>query len=269
MKVDGKIIAITGAGRGIGAALAKRFAREGCAGLILSDIDEAAVCAVADAVIAAGGDAIAMRVDVSVEGDIRRMAAVALQRFGRIDMFCSNAGIMQQGGPELPDTVWQSSWSINVMAHVYATRAVLNTMITNGGGYLLNTASSAGLLTSPGAAPYAVTKSAAIAYAEWLAMTYGDNGIRVSVLCPQAVRTDMLAAALAQGSAAARAVSQGAGVLSPEDVTDAVIVGLEAETFLILPHSDVAEYTQRKAQDRDRWLAGMRKMLRKLAGQAG
>ncbi len=268
MKVGGKIIAITGAGRGIGAALAKRFAQEGCAGLILSDMDEAAVRAVADVIDTAGGGVIAMRADVSVEADIQSMVDAALQRHGRIDMFCSNAGIMQQGGPELPDTVWQSSWSINVMAHVYATRAVLDTMIANGGGYLLNTSSSAGLLTSPGAAPYAVTKSAAIAYAEWLAMTYGDVGIRVSVICPQAVRTDMLSAALEQGSAAARAVSSGEGVIEPEDVADAVMIGLEAETFLILPHAEVAQYVERKAQDRDRWLGGMRKMLRKLAGQA-
>lgn len=268
MKVEGKVIAVTGAGRGIGAALAKCFAREACAGLIMSDLDEAAVRAVADAINAQGGNAVAMRANVSDEKDVRRMADVALHRHGRIDVFCSNAGIMPQGGPELPDAIWQSAWEVNVMAHVYAARAVLETMIANGGGYLLNTCSAAGLLTSPGAAPYAVTKSAAIAFAEWLAMTYGDAGIRVSVICPQAVRTAMLAEALEQGSAAARAVSAGAGVMESDDVAQAVIAGMEAETFLILPHAEVAQYVERKAQDRDRWLGGMRKMLRKLAGQA-
>jgi NAD(P)-dependent dehydrogenase (short-subunit alcohol dehydrogenase family) len=198
--------------------------------------------------------------DVAVEVDVARVVQSTLARYGRIDLFCSNAGIGGgDGGLDNDSGRWQDFWQVNVMAHVYAARAVLPSMLAAGGGYLLHTASAAGLLTQIGSAPYAVTKHAAVAFAEWLAITYGDRGIKVSCLCPQGVRTPMLEAA----SAAARSLL-GDSAIEPETVADAVIRGLEAESFLILPHPEVAEYFTRKASDYDRWLRGMRRLQARL-----
>jgi NAD(P)-dependent dehydrogenase (short-subunit alcohol dehydrogenase family) len=183
-----------------------------------------------------------------------------IERHGRIDLFCSNAGIGGgEAGLETDGARWQDFWQVNVMAHVYAARAVLPSMLAAGRGYLLQTASAAGLLTQIGSAPYAVTKHAAVAFAEWLAITYGDQGIRVSCLCPQGVRTPMLESA----SAAARRLL-GDSAIEPDVVADAVIAGLAAERFLILPHPEVAEYFTRKASDYDRWLRGMRRLQQRL-----
>jgi NAD(P)-dependent dehydrogenase (short-subunit alcohol dehydrogenase family) len=254
MIVRDAVVVVTGGASGIGRALVERFAREGAAAVVVADRDPRAQ-GVADA---AGG--VAVIADVADERDVRRIVDTAHERYGRIDLFCSNAGIGGgRGGLDTADAEWQRIWQVNVMAHVYAARAVLPAMIAAGGGYLLQTASAAGLLTQVGSAPYAVTKHAAVALAEWLSVTYGDRGIKVSCLCPQGVRTPMLDAAPA-------AIQEllGAAALSPEAVADAVIDGLAQERFLILPHPEVAEYVRRKAADPDRWLRGMRRLQREI-----
>jgi NAD(P)-dependent dehydrogenase (short-subunit alcohol dehydrogenase family) len=259
MKLQNKVVVVTGGANGIGAALCRRFSREGLRGLLIADRDEANA-----ARVAAETGGVAVRTDVGVESDVRALVAKAIETYGQIDLFCSNAGIMVRGGEDVPDADWERIWSINVKAHVYAARAVLPAMLARGEGYLLQTVSAAGLLTQIGSAPYAVTKHAALAFAEWLSMTYGDAGIRVSCLCPQGVRTDMLRAGI-QAKAAFRLDGGpehflAAGALDPEQVAEVVVQGIEKEQFLILPHPEVAEYFRRKASDYDRWLRGMRRL---------
>lgn len=266
MDIAGTTLVITGAGSGIGAAIARRFAVQG-ARVLVSDLDPAAAQSVAADIRAAGGTALAQPADVARENDLRALVARAETEFGQVDIMCSNAGINQNGGAEAPDAIWQRAWSINVMAHVHAARAVLPGMLARGRGYILNNCSAAGLLTSPGAASYATTKHAAVAFAEWLAVTHGDQGIRVSAICPQAVDTRMLADSIASGNATTRALAQAGRTLSPEDVAACVQEGVEAERFLILPHPEVAEMRLRKVQDPDRWLAGMRKFVAKAGGR--
>ena len=249
MKLAGKCVVVTGGGNGIGRALCRRFAREGAAGITVVDIDIESASRVASEI---GGHAIAA--DVSREPDVVRLARDAQARHGRIDLFCSNAGIAVHGGEETPDEQWRRCWDVNVMAHVYAARVVVPIMIAQGGGYLLQTVSAAGLLTHPHSATYAVTKSGALAFAEWLSIAYGDRGIKVSALCPQGVKTDMLKRA---EESTGRFLADGA--LEPEQVADDVVRGIEEERFLILPHPEVAEYVRRKAGDPDRWLRGMRR----------
>jgi NAD(P)-dependent dehydrogenase (short-subunit alcohol dehydrogenase family) len=249
-----KVIVVTGGGRGIGRALCQRFAREGARGIVVADRDAAA-----DQVAQQVGG-LAVLADVGIEADVKRIATATVEAFGRIDLFCSNAGISVDGTLETTDAAdWQGIWQINVMAHVYAARAVLPGMLATGSGYLLQTASAAGLLTQIGSAPYAVTKHAAVAFAEWLAITYGDRGISVSCLCPQGVRTRMLddAPGFVREMLAAEA-------LDAETVADAVVEGLAEERFLILPHPQVAAYFRQKADDYDRWLRGMRRLQQKL-----
>jgi NAD(P)-dependent dehydrogenase (short-subunit alcohol dehydrogenase family) len=254
MKLQNKVAVVTGGASGIGRALCRRFAAEGARGVVVADLDAAGAGQVARET---GG--LAVTADVSRGADMVQLVERAMAEYGAIDLFCSNAGIALEGGIETPDSDWQRIWDINVMAHVYAARAVLPAMLARGDGYLLQTASAAGLLTQIGSAPYAVTKHAAVALAEWLAVTYGDRGIRVSCLCPQGVRTSMLTEA--QGGAG-RFLLEGA--LEPEQVAEAVVEGLAAERFLILPHPEVGEYFRRKADDYDRWLRGMRRMQAKL-----
>jgi NAD(P)-dependent dehydrogenase (short-subunit alcohol dehydrogenase family) len=213
---------------------------------------------------------LAVTVDVAVEWDVWRLAETARRRFGPIDLFCSNAGTALgpgagglEGGPFVPDDVWQKSWDVNVMAHVYAARSVLPEMIARGQGWWLFTASAAGLLTDMGALAYSVTKHATVAFAEWLAIHYGDEGVGVSCLCPQGVRTPMLTGA--EGSGVAEHLLP--GMLEPEAVADAVVEGLSAERFLILPHPEVKDYFLRKASDYDRWLRGMRRVRARLYGK--
>lgn len=249
MELRDKVVIVTGAGHGIGAALARRFAAESPRGLLAADIDGAAAEGVAR-----GVNAVAVAADVADENDVARLVAEAEARFGRVDLFCSNAGILRVGGVETPNADWQRTWEVNVMAHVFAARAVLPGMIARGGGYLMQTASAAGLLSQIGAATYSVTKHAAVALAEWLSITHASQGIRVSVLCPQAVRTDMIAGVESGGVAGVD------GVLEPEQVAEIVVDGLRDERFLILPHPRVAEYVRRKADDYERWLAGMRRL---------
>jgi NAD(P)-dependent dehydrogenase (short-subunit alcohol dehydrogenase family) len=249
MELAGKVVVITGGGNGIGRALALRFRDEG-ATVAVADVDTAALSAVGRET---GG--LALRVDVSTEMELARLVETVTAQYGRIDVFCSNAGILLEGGPETPDEDWGRIMGVNVMAHVYAARAVLPQMLDRGEGYLLQTVSAAGLLTQVGSAPYAVTKHAALAFAEWLSVTYGDRGIRVSAICPQGVRTRML---LDSDSGPAHFLADTA--LTPEQVAESVVSGVREEKFLILPHPEVAEYFRRKATDYDRWLRGMRRL---------
>jgi NAD(P)-dependent dehydrogenase (short-subunit alcohol dehydrogenase family) len=254
MTVGGKVVVVTGGAHGIGAALARRFAAEGARNVIVADIDGQSATALAAEI---GGFAVS--VDVTQEADVGRLVEETVQRFGAIDLFCSNAGIFIDGGVETTDANWKRILDVNVMAHIYAARAVLPGMLARGEGYLLQTVSAAGLLTSIGSAPYAVTKHAALALSEWIAITHGDEGIKVSVICPQGVRTDMLMSDpenfLIEGS------------VSAEEVAEAAIRGIAEERFLILPHPEVAEYFRRKAQDYDRWLRGMRRLQREVRGR--
>ena len=248
MKIEGKSVVVTGGASGIGLALARRFSTEGARGIALADLQE-------DALLGAAGeiDALAVPCDVADEADIKRLVAAAEDAFGPIDVFVSNAGIACMGGVDAPDEEWRQNWDIHVMAHVYAARAVAPKMAARGSGYLVNTASAAGLLSHVESATYTVTKHAAVAFAEWLSIVYGDRGVRVSVLCPQAVRTAMLAGR-------DEGVASLDGVLEPEQVADSVVDAMEREEFLILPHPGVQDYVQRKATDRERWLRGMRKL---------
>ncbi|HTL85216.1 MAG TPA: SDR family oxidoreductase [Acidimicrobiia bacterium] len=249
MKVQGSSVVVTGAASGIGAALARRFATEGARGVVVADVQEGALAG-----IAAEIGAVAVTCDVTRESDVRILVDAAVGQFGAIDLFCSNAGIVVPGGEDATDADWARSIGVNVMAHVYAARAVVPAMLERGEGYLLNTASAAGLLTQIGSAPYSVTKHAALAFAEWLSITYGDQGLKVSVLAPQAVRTAMTAGVPNGGVAGVD------GMLEPDAVADAVVAGLEREDFLILPHPEVLEYFRRKASDYDRWIRGMRRL---------
>ena len=254
MKVAGKVIVVTGGAHGIGRAMARRFKQEGARHVVVADLDEAAAAAVAREV--AGSS---QRVDVSREADVVSLIETTESTHGPIDLFCSNAGVGIGRGLDTPNADWQKIWDINVMAHVYAARALVPRMAARGGGYLLNTASAAGLLSQLGSATYAVTKHAAVALAEWIAISHGHQGIKVSILCPQAVRTNMIA-----GNEAG--VASVDGIIEPEQVAEAVIQGLEAESVLILPHADVAKYVKRKADDHNRWIAGMQRLAAKFVG---
>jgi NAD(P)-dependent dehydrogenase (short-subunit alcohol dehydrogenase family) len=259
--VQDAVVVITGAGGGIGAAMARRFAAEGAAALVLADIDEGSVTALAEELASDSCRTLALRVDVSERAEVEAMVRRAEDDLGRIDLLCSNAGIGSGAGLEAPDEDWDRLWRINVLAHVYAARAALPAMVERGSGYLLHTASAAGLLTTPGDAPYTATKHAAVGLAEWIAITYGGRGIKVSALCPQAVNTPLLQEAVEAGNASAVAVRNASAVLEPEDVAAAVVAGLAAETFLILPHAEVADHAAFKAADRDRWIGALRRAL--------
>ncbi len=250
MQVADQVVVVTGGANGIGRALCRRFANERAKAVVVADLQRDAAEAVAKEI---GGLAIAC--DVTREADVKQLVEKTESRFGDIDLFCSNAGVGVRGGAEASDDDWQKSWDVNVMAHVYAARAVLPSMLKRGRGYLLQTVSAAGLLTQLGSAPYAVTKHAALAFAEWLLITHGDQGLKVSAVCPQGVKTEMLKRADFAGG---RFLLDTA--LEPEVVADEVIKGLADERFLILPHPEVAEYFKRKATDYERWLRGMRKL---------
>jgi NAD(P)-dependent dehydrogenase (short-subunit alcohol dehydrogenase family) len=254
MNLTDKIIVVTGAASGIGRALAHRFVAEGARAVVCSDRDGDGVRAVAAEI---GG--VAIQADVSREADIKALIEQVESQIGPIDLFCSNAGIGVGGGAETPTEDWQRIWDINVMAHVWAARHLVPLMAARGSGYLLNTSSAAGLLSQIGSAPYAVTKHAAVGLAEWLAITHGDQGIKVSVLCPQAVRTAMTA-----GNP--DGVASIDGMMEPDVVAEACVRAIEAETFLVLPHPEVLTYMRNKTNDYDRWIGGMRKLNRRFAG---
>ena len=255
MIVKDKVVAITGGASGIGRALAIRFAAEGARHVAIADLNTERAAAVANQIGASW-----QKVDVSHETELVGFIDATERAHGPIDLFCSNAGIGVGRGLETPNATWQTIWDVNLMAHVHAARCLVPRMIARGGGYLLNTASAAGLLSQIGSVTYAVTKHAAVSLAEWIAITHAHQGIKVSVLCPQAVRTDMIAGN--EGD-----VASVDGIMEPEQVADAVIKGLDAEKFLILPHEDVMQYMQRKAADRDRWIAGMNRLHRKYHGE--
>lgn len=251
MKIQNKVVIVTGGAMGIGRALCQRFAAEGARAVVVADLEFDKAEQVAAEI---GG--LAIKTDVSNEADIINLVEQTTAKFGPVDLFCSNAGIGgKPGGAEVSNEDWQEIFSINVMAHIYAARAVLPQMIARGEGYLLQTASAAGLLTQIGSAPYSVTKHAAVAFAEWLSISYADKGVKVSCLCPQGVRTRML---LGEDGKGENFLVEGS--VSPEQVANDVVKGLEEERFLILPHPEVADYLQRKATDYDRWLRGMRRL---------
>jgi NAD(P)-dependent dehydrogenase (short-subunit alcohol dehydrogenase family) len=250
MKLQDKVVVVTGGGNGIGRALCRRFAAEGAKTVVVVDIELDAARQVASEI---GGCEYAT--DVASESDVQLLVDDVLKKHGHIDLFCSNAGIGVEGDCDVTNRDWQRIWEINVMAHVYAARHVLPGMLARKEGYLLQTVSAAGLLTQIGSAPYAVTKHGALALAEWLAITYGDQGIKVSALCPQGVKTRMLENAEFGGGTFLLE-----GALEPDQVAEAVVKGLEEEHFLILPHPEVLEYMRRKTTDYDRWLRGMRRL---------
>ncbi len=259
MELRDRVIVVTGGGNGIGRALCERFHREGARKVIVADLEHDSAAAVAAAI-----DGDSFGVDVRDESQIQAMVATVEQRYGVVDLFCSNAGIIALDGEpwwatSAPNTTWQAMWEIHVMSHVYAARACLPGMLARGAGYFLNTASAAGLLNQVGDAAYSTTKHAAVGFAESLAITHGDYGIGVSVLCPQAVATRMIGG-VGDGEGGTAGVD---GILTPQQVADEVVTGLAAEQFLILPHKEVALYRQRKAEDYDRWLGGMRKLRRR------
>lgn len=260
MELSGKVAIVTGGGNGIGEALCRAFAAEGAQGVVVADLNGEDADRVAADIASAGGEAFGIQIDAGNEGDVARLVATTEERYGPVDLFAANAGIMVIGGVDVPDKHWERIWNVNVQSHIYAARAVLPGMLERGEGYLLHTASAAGLLTQLGSAPYSVTKHAVVGLAEWLSITHGDAGVRVSCLCPQAVATNMAGGRRRPAGVEPGKGSAGSdGVLEPEQVAAAVVAGLAKEEFLILPHPEVATYEQRRATDRERWLRGMRK----------
>ncbi len=258
MRLEDKVAVVTGGAHGIGRALARRFKAEGARMVVVVDQDLEGANVVAKEI---GG--VAMGADVAVEEDIARVTDETEREFGQIDLFCSNAGIFCEDPTTAASTssdLWQRMWNVNVMAHVYAARAALPAMLERGEGYFLNTASAAGVLSHPNSAPYATTKHAAIGFAESLAIAHGDEGIKVSVICPQAVRTAMLGDLDEDGAVLDGGVQGLDGVLEPEDVAQSAIEALKKERFLVLPHPEVLDYMRRKTSDYDRWLKGMRRL---------
>ena len=257
MELADSVVVVTGAGSGIGAALARRFAAEGARGVVVADLDGSSATAVAAEI---GG--LAIQADVASEAENVAMIAAAEDAYGPVDLLCLNAGIATGGSVDASNDAWDRAWAVNVMSHVYGTRAVLPSMLERGSGYLLHTASAAGLLTNLGAAPYSVTKHAVVALAEWLSITYGDAGIGVSCLAPQFVDTAMLddLTTISDGFHEFAVDTS----ISTDQVADVVVAALAEERFLILPHPEVAEYFVNKASDYERWLGGMRKLQRNL-----
>ena len=277
MEITDRVAVVTGGASGIGRSICLALGAAGAAGVVVADIDADGAAKVAAEIEAAGQHAIPVPADVSREADVQALIARSEDAFGRVDLFVSNAGIIVAGGVEVTDDAWSRIWAINVQSHVYVARALLPRVLARGQGYLVITASAAGLLTQLGSAPYAVTKHAAVALAEWLSITYGERGLVVSALCPQAVTSNLAATSRrelgeealpadigATGGSAQAAVD---GVLDPDEVADKVLAAVRAEQFLILPHPDVATYELRRADDRERWLRGMRRFQARLSSE--
>jgi NAD(P)-dependent dehydrogenase (short-subunit alcohol dehydrogenase family) len=250
MELKGKVAVITGAGSGIGRAAALRFKQEGAEGLVLGDLSFKKT--------ESPPHGITVPCDVAREGDIQNLVREAEKRYGRVDVFFSNAGIFQAGDIHAPDADWERNWKIHVMAHVYAARAVVDGMVARGGGYFIVTASAAGLLNIVESATYGVTKHGAVSFAEWLAIAYGRKGLKVSCLCPQAVLTNMFT-----GDGGSAGVD---GALTVEQLMDEMVKTMREEKFLILPHPKVLDYIRMKTADYDRWLGGMQKLFLKHGG---
>jgi len=268
MDIQGKVVVVTGGASGIGQALCLAFARAGARGVVVADLDGAGAAAVAAAINAEVGAPVglAVRTDVASAAEVQALVVQATAQFGQIDIFCSNAGVISRTDADASPATWQRHWDVNVMAHVHAANAVLPQMLARGEGWLLQTASAAGLLSQVNAAPYSVTKHAAVGLAEWLTIAHGDAGIHVSCLCPQGVLTPML---LGADSESGRPSFLGEGALSADAVALCALQGLREGRFLILPHAEVLTFWQRKGQDIDRWLRGMRRLRAKVMGSAG
>jgi NAD(P)-dependent dehydrogenase (short-subunit alcohol dehydrogenase family) len=262
VELTGRHIVITGAAGGIGRALARRFAEERPSALTLADRDLAGAEAIAGQT---GG--LAVELDAGNEQSVCALIETAQAKSGPIDIFISNAGVPGAlGGPEAENAAWDEAWRVNVMAHVWAARELLPGMLERGEGYLINTASAAGLLTQVSSLVYSVTKHAAVALAEWLSIEYAEKGVRISCICPQGVRTPMLELAM-EDAAGAAALTAG-GLIEPEDVADAVVAGIEEERMLILPHENVAGFMALKGANPERWLKGMRRIVREARAEA-
>ncbi len=259
MQIRDKIVVVTGAGSGIGKALVKKFCAEGAKSVVAVDINAAGA---RETAAEFGG--IAMSADVTKENDVIRLIEDTETTIGPIDLYCNNAGVAAGASEQSPNAEWQFIWEVNVMSHVYSARHLVPRMIQRGGGYFLNTASAAGLLNQIGGAAYGTTKHAAVGFAEWLALTYRHQGIKVSMLCPQAVRTAMTANTEDQGTMAA----SGDGMMEPDQLADIVMEHLARDAFLILTHEEVKVYMQRKSSDYDRWIAGMNRLQQTLSGAA-
>jgi len=251
MQIENAVVVVTGGASGIGRAMARRFAADGASVVCVADLDGAGAAAVATEI-----DGIGVGLDVTDEAAVAALIEQIEREHGPIDLWCGNAGVGANGGVELADASWEQNWQVNVMAHVKACRHLIPRWTERGQGHLLITASAAGLLTNLGTAPYAVSKHGAVALAEWIAITHGEAGITVSCLCPQGVRTPMTET---DGELAIEVV-KAMGMLEPEEVADAVAAGLANDDFLILPHPEVSRYEQRRAGDRERWLAGMQRL---------
>jgi len=252
MHPKGKVCVVTGAASGIGEAVARAFAAEGARGVVVADLNAEKL-----AKVAADINGLAVRTDVSQEADIQALIAAAEAKYGPVDVFYSNAGISRTGMESASDADWDLNWRVHVLSHVFAARVLVPQMLARGEGYLINTASAAGLLTSMNSMAYGVTKCAAVSLAEHLSIQYGDRGIRVSVLCPQSVQTGMTT----PGRVSAASVD---GVMQPPEVARIVLEAMEAERFMILSHPAVHEYEQRKVGNRDRWMSGMRRLRDKI-----
>jgi len=263
MDIQGKVVVVTGGASGIGKALSQAFAQAGARAVVVADLDGDGAAAVAAGI---GTQALAVRTDVSREAEVQALVAQATERFGQVDIFCSNAGIISRVDADANTATWQRHWDVNVMAHVHAANAVLPQMLARGEGWLLQTVSAAGLLSQVNAAPYSVTKHAALGFGEWLSIAHGDAGIHVSCLCPQGVLTPMLMSA---GGDSGRPSFLGEGALTPEAVAQCALQGLREGRFLILPHEEVLTFWQRKGQDYERWLRGMRRLRAKVMGSGG
>jgi len=280
MELSNSNIVVTGAGSGIGAALCMRFAEEGPRAIALVDLDAAALDRSLQELTQGFPqvDLTSHLVDVSQESEVIDLIHTVTESSGTIDLFCGNAGIGTALGLEAPNQVWQSTLDVNLMAHVYAARALMPAWLDRGRGYYLLTASAAGLLTNLGDAPYSVSKHGAVALAEWMSITYGDRGIGVSCLCPQGVRTPLLFpemkasvapdsdAASSPEDAVALAVVRAQRILEPSEVAESVVAALATEQFLILPHEEVAAYEQARASNRERWLTAMRRLQAQISG---
>jgi NAD(P)-dependent dehydrogenase (short-subunit alcohol dehydrogenase family) len=269
VELHGKVTIVTGAANGIGRALARRFHAGGARGVVVADLDGTGaerVAAELDAI--RPGSAVGVVADVSTAAGNEALIDDAERRFGEIDLFFANAGVGIGTDLETPDDVWRTAFAVNVEAHYYAARRLLPGWLARREGYFCSTASAAGLLTQIGSAPYSVTKHAAVAFAEWLSVTYGDRGVRVSCLCPMGVNTSMLSSAEPGGvvGVSSDVVRAAGAVLEPEAVADIVVEAISDERFLILPHPEVLTFFQRKASDYDRWLAGMRRLQSRVQG---
>jgi NAD(P)-dependent dehydrogenase (short-subunit alcohol dehydrogenase family) len=266
MELADRVAVVTGGASGIGRALARRFAAEGARGVVVADLNAGGAEAAASEL---GERALGVGCDVTDDDQVGALIARAEEAFGPIDLFCANAGIGTGTGLDAPDDVWTQSFEVNVRAHVLAARRLVPGWLERGEGYFLSTASAAGLLSQIGDAPYSVTKHAAVAFAEWLSLTFGDRGLRVSCLCPMGVNTPMLNAGLDMEDGhglGARVVAASGAVLEPEDVADEVVRAIAEERFLILPHPEVGEFLRRKGDDPERWLAGMRRLQAHVTG---